>query len=313
MKHCRSFLFIISCICLAGSAAVTLSACKANSGSAARISIVCTTFPQYDWARIIIGEKAGLFELTYLMNTGVDLHSYVPSFDDSVAVLKSDLVILVGAGTDPWILALEKTNNKQFNRLSIANVGSLLSSLSDHHDYDEHVWLSLKNAALCVDAAAEKIIALEPANAEYYRANADAYIEKLNALDAQYAAAVNAPNARDTVIIADRFPFLYMFTDYGVNHYAAFDSCSAASDVPVSRISYLVEKVNEFGIKVILQIEGSSSKCAEMIRRDSNANNQVILTMHSIQSVSQKDIADGFTYLGAMTDNLTVFQTALQP
>lgn len=240
------------------------------------------------------------------------MHNYYPSIQDSAAVLNADLVIPTGASADPWIMALSQQSGKKLNSISLGGVVQLLKPLDGDHDWDEHIWLSIKNAALCVDAIAEKIIELDTKNAEYYRANADAYIAELNDLDAEYAAAGSA-NARDTVVIADRFPFLYLFTDYGIKHYAAFDSCSAATDVPISRIAYLIEKVNEFDIKVILKIEGSSAKCAETVRDNSNAKNQQILTLHSVQSVSRNEINGGFNYLDTMKDNLPIFKTALAP
>ena len=73
-------------------------------------------------------------------------------------------------------------------------------------EIDEHVWLSLKNAELCVSAIEEAVSTLDPDGSETYEANAKSYIEKLDALDRQYSDVVSAAETK-TILFGDRFPF----------------------------------------------------------------------------------------------------------
>ena len=99
----------------------------------------------------------------------------------------------------------------------------------EEEEADEHVWLSLRNAQKLVKVLAVALGEVDPANAETYAANGEAYVEKLAALDAEYAAVREAADF-DTVLFGDRFPFRYLVDDYNLNYYAAFSGCSAESE-----------------------------------------------------------------------------------
>ena len=180
----------------------------------------------------------------------------------------------------------------------------------DEIEYDEHIWLSLKNASLLCDKIADALGSAAPDNAALYRANADAYIENLNALDAQYTAAVDAaPNK--TMVFGDRFPFRYMTADYGITYYAAFLGCSAESEASFETIGFLAGKLAELGLTHIVALESSDGKLAKTIVTNSKAENVEVVTMDSLQSATLDDAADGATYLSVMEKNLEALKTAL--
>ena len=78
-----------------------------------KISIICTTFPQYDWVREIIGNKSDKFELTLLLDNGVDLHNYQPTAEDIAKIGMADVFIYVGGESDAWVEdVLEEAGNK---------------------------------------------------------------------------------------------------------------------------------------------------------------------------------------------------------
>ena len=184
----------------------------------------------------------------------------------------------------------------------------------DHHEeteYDEHVWLSLKNAELYVNKIAEDLSALDAANAENYKKNAEAYNKQLSELDTQYADVVkNAANKY--LLFGDRFPFRYLVDDYGLDYSAAFVGCSADTEASFETVRFLAEKVDEKKLNNILVIENSDQKIANTIQQNTQEKNQKILVLDSMQSVTEKNIADGETYLGVMQKNLEVLKQALQ-
>ncbi|MBQ6779055.1 MAG: zinc ABC transporter substrate-binding protein [Acidaminococcaceae bacterium] len=183
-----------------------------------------------------------------------------------------------------------------------------------HHEqpeYDEHVWLSLKNADIVCKAIAEELAALDSKNAETYRANYTAYSKKMAALDAKYKEAVTKAPVK-TVLFGDRFPFRYLTDDYGLQYYAAFNGCSAETEASFATVAFLAKKMDELKLPAVLTIEGRQHKLAQTIVENTKAKNQKVLTLNSMQSVTEEEIKKGITYLAVMEQNLNVFKEALQ-
>ena len=311
-----------------------------------KLSIVTTIFPEYDWVREILGDKADNAEITMLLDNGVDLHSYQPTADDIVKISDCDLFIYVGGESDGWVEdALRNAANrnmKVINLLEILGdsvkteeiVEGMQEEEHEHEDAhahddaeehehedaeeheheeeaDEHVWLSLKNAKMLVRVISKALQELDPDNKDIYAANADAYVKKLSALDAEYQAAVDAASNK-TILFGDRFPFRYLVDDYGLRYYAAFVGCSAETEASFETISFLAKRVDEWKLPCVLTIEGAQHKIAETIVRNTTAKNQRVLTMDSMQSTTSKDVKNGTTYLSVMEKNLSVLKEVLR-
>jgi zinc transport system substrate-binding protein len=177
-------------------------------------------------------------------------------------------------------------------------------------EYDEHVWLSVKNAKILVSEITDTIQDTDPENEGKYAKNSEEYIGELDELDGEYEQMVQEATY-NTVLFGDRFPFRYLVDDYGLNYYAAFVGCSAESEASFETITYLSKKVDEYGIPAVLVIENSDQKIAETIVQNTKSKNQDILVMNSLQSITNSDISNGLTYLQAMKDNLEIFRQAL--
>jgi len=290
-----------------------------------KLSIVTTIFPEYDWVKEILGDKADNAEITMLLDNGVDLHSYQPTADDIVKISDCDLFIYVGGESDEWVDdALKNATNKNMKVINLLEVlgdsvkeeetvEGMQEEEHDHEEeaeYDEHVWLSLKNAETLCDAISGALQQIDPDNKDTYTANSDAYVKKLSALDADYKAAVDAASNK-TVLFGDRFPFRYLVDDYGLSYYAAFAGCSAETEASFETISFLAGKVDELKLPCVLTIEGKDHKIAETVVENTTAKNQKVLTMDSMQSTTSKDVKNGTTYLSVMEKNLSVLKEAL--
>lgn len=302
-----------------------------------KLSIVTTIFPEYDWVREILGDKADNAEITMLLDNGVDLHSYQPTADDIVKISDCDLFIYVGGESDGWVEdALRNAasrNMKVINLLEVlgdsVKTEEIVEGMQEEHEHedahahddaeeheheeetDEHVWLSLKNAKMLVRVISKALQELDPDNKDIYAANADAYVKKLSALDADYQAAVDAASNK-TILFGDRFPFRYLVDDYGLRYYAAFVGCSAETEAGFETISFLAKRVDEWKLPCVLTIEGAQHKIAETVVRNTTAKNQKVLTMDSMQSTTTQDVKNGMTYLSVMEKNLSVLKEALR-
>ena len=284
-----------------------------------KLKIVATTFPQYDWIREIIGKDNTNVDLQLLMKNGGDLHSYQPTAGDIANIADANLFVYVGGESDEWVDdALKEKTNKDMKVVNMMQTlgddideeEEGLENESEDHDheeieYDEHVWLSLKRAQKIVKAIADELGELDSTNAKKYQENAEAYIAKLAALDKSYESTVNTVKNK-TWIFADRMPFHYLAKDYGITTYAAFNGCSTETNASFNTIVSLAKYADELGIKHIMTIEGSDKKLAKAVIENTTDKNQDILTLNSLQSVSQSDIDKGLTYYGAMEENLKV-------
>ncbi len=309
-----------------------LAGCGGSSAdSGEKLSIVTTIFPEYDWVMQILGDKAAQADVAMLLDNGVDLHSYQPTADDIIRVSNCDLFIYVGGESDgKWVggVLAEATNPDMvvINLLEVlgsdvkeeevkegmqAEEEEAEEDGEEEVEYDEHVWLSLKNAAKLCRYIADRLCEIDAENKDVYQANADAYLEKLNALDGEYEAAVAEAQTK-TLLFGDRFPFRYLADDYGLDYYAAFVGCSAESEASFETILFLANKVDELGLRAIMQIESANGKIAETIRDTTETKDQAILTLDSMQSTTSLDVQNGASYLTIMEDNLAVLQKALQ-
>ena len=294
-----------------------------------KLKIVTTIFPEYDWVRQIAGDKVSDMDITMLLDNGVDLHSYQPTADDIMKISDCDLFIYVGGESDEWVNdALKEAVNKDMQVINLLDVlgeqvkiEELVEGMQDteheeeeeheEKEYDEHVWLSLKNAETLCDAIAEALGNADPDNKAVYDTNKAAYIDQLVSLDNQYREVADQASVK-TLLFGDRFPFRYLVDDYGLSYYAAFAGCSAESEASFETISFLAKKIDELGLKYVMTIEKSNQKIAKTIIENTQNKDQSILTLDSMQSTTSADAANGMTYLSIMEGNLNILKEALQ-
>ena len=320
----------IAILLAAAMATLGLSACrKENSNKETKvqkdsdIKVVTTIFPEYDWVRQIAGEEADQMDITMLLDNGVDLHSYQPTAEDIMKVSDCDLFVYVGGESDAWVDdALKQAKNKDMQVVNLLDV--LGNSVKEEEviegmepeeeeeggeeeepEYDEHVWLSVKNAEVLSKAIADALEKADPDHKDIYQENASAYSEKLKDLDAKYQEVVDGASQK-TLLFGDRFPFRYLVDDYGLNYYAAFVGCSAETEASFETIAFLSGKTEKLALPCILTTESPQPGVAETIRSNTASGDQTILQLDSMQSAGTGD-----NYLDIMKENLEVLRQAL--
>ncbi len=343
----RIFALILS-LCL-------LSALPVGSVFAASddrdIQVVTTIFPIYDWVMNLAGDVPGI-DVSMLLDSRVDLHSFQPTVDDIVKVSSCDLFIYVGGESDDWVDgALKESVNPDMividllsllgNSVKEEEIVEGMVHVHDHdheeheheedHDHDhEHEEDHDHEEEHDHEAEYDEHVWLSLRNA---RICCDAIADALARLDPDNAGSYQAScdaytgalssldkeyqaavdaSEKKAVLFGDRFPFRYLTDDYGLRYYAAFTGCSAETEASFETIVFLAGKVDELGLNTILQIENSKGTIAQTIRSSTKSGDQQILTMNSMQSVEPKDIEKGASYLSIMEENLKVLKTALQ-
>ena len=315
-------------LCLALMLLTALSACgkepaetEAPAEKDGKLRITVTIFPAWDWLREVLGEETDAAEVTLLLGDGVDLHSYNPTVADIVKIADCDLFIYVGGESDAWIEMVLPGGNPKRTELNLMEIlgdaaateefpEGMQGEAEEEPAYDEHVWLSLRNAQVFVQQIAQALQTLDPARADTYGANAAAYIEKLQALDKAYEKTVGAAEVK-TLLFADRFPFRYLVKDYGLSYYAAFAGCSAETEASFATVTFLAGKADEMELPAVLTIEGSDGRLAETVVQNTKHAAPRILSLNSLQAVTEKDILGGMTYLSVMEKNRAVLEEAL--
>ncbi len=296
------------------STVMLFSACSIPSHincSDGRLKIVTTIFPQYDFARQIGKDRVSL---KMLVTPGGESHSYEPTPQDIIAVRDCDIFITAGGESDVWSKVI--LNSIDTSDIIVISLMDCIDTLEEETsegmseklpigeeeetEYDEHVWTSPKNAKSISKAITEAMINADNVNSDFYLSNFEEYEKRLDKLDSDYRNAIL--NAKEkTVIFGDRFPFRYLFEEYGLKYYAAFPGCSTDSDVSAKTMMFLIDKIKENNLSAVFYIEFSARKIADTISSETGAEP---LLFHSCHTISKEDFDSGVTYIDLMKNNL---------
>lgn len=297
----------------------------ANSDSAVgkknekRLSIVCSNFPEYDFARQIAGDKA---DITMLLKPGAESHTYEPTPEDIITIQNSDMFVYVGGDSDEWVAdVLSSMDQSKMTVFKLMDQVKTVeeetvegmepekeeSGEEEEPEMDEHVWTSPINAITIMENMEKTMEKLDPADKNSYKENAEAYISQLQDLDAQFWDVVNH-SKRKEIIVADRFPFRYFCEEYGLTYYAAFPGCSTDTQPAAKTVAFLTDKVKEDKIPVVFHIELSNEEMADTIAEATGAKS---VLLNAIHNVSDEDFKNGATYVSLMQHNVKALQEAL--
>ena len=328
-------LLLVLCMIIGGCVRPKNAGSEKNSVSTTEDSetlrIVTTIFPQYDFVRQIAGENVSL---QMLLKPGEETHSYEPTPQDIIAIQKADLFIYVGGENDSWVEdILESPEMRQVNTLRLVDCVETLeeehvegmqeergghdheeeeehsSHESEEHDHmmDEHVWNSPKNAARIVNEITAQLCSLDESHAAEYEENAKTYTEQLLELDEQFRQVVNQADSH-TLLFGDRFPFRYFVDEYELQYYAAFPGCASDTEPSAATMAFLINKVREEKISVILKMELSNENIAYAIAEATGAEVNVFYSCHNLTA---EEYEAGETYLSLMQKNVETLKEAL--
>ncbi|MDE6687144.1 MAG: metal ABC transporter substrate-binding protein [Lachnospiraceae bacterium] len=340
-KNCR-----IGIVCTMMMLVILFSGCASGGGPATeeggKVQILCTSFPLYDWTRQVTEGCEDSMEVSLLMDQGTDPHNYQPTAEDILRISESDIIVYVGGESDLWMedvlaaIPAERRERQQYlNMMEILNsflreeepiegmqgnlgghaygeVDAREEGHTDEAEYDEHIWLSVRNASVCVQTIATAVMDTDPDQNDNQTMveNAERYLAELESLDGQYEAMVSEASL-NRVLFADRFPFLYLMKDYGLEYDAAFSGCSTETEASFETVIFLSGRLEEYDLPAVLVMENGDRRMAETIIANTADKDQEILALNSMQSVTAADIRQGVTYLSVMQENLAVLRKAL--
>ena len=281
-----------------------------------KIQIVATLFPQYDFAKHIVGDKA---EVKLLLNSGIETHNYEPTAKDMITILDDgDVFLYTGTMLEPWtesiIKNLEETDCKivdisqNINLITIEDFeekhlnSEIINEEHGHEEhkheeiYDEHIWLSPTNAIIMIDNILENICNIDSENADYYKENAEEYKKQILEIDNEYKNLVQTAT-RQEIAVGGEFAYSYLVEEYGINFVSVYNNCGEGEDPSIAKVKSVIDYINNHKIPVVYYEELSEGTVAKMIAEETETEPLVLYSIHN--GDTQKD-----TYVSLMEKNL---------
>lgn len=307
----------VVCVITAGVFAFIMLFGSTENYSKDKVTVVATTFAQYDFAREIARENA---DVVMLLSPGEESHTYEPTPEDIMKIQQCDIFIYGGGESDKWVDNILKTTDDSVKIIRMMDVVELYEAEHHHEDaerehihenkkeYDEHVWTSPLNAIEIVKTISEALIQCDSNKADFYRKNTNVYIEQLTYLDNKFESLISEAEGK-TIIVGDRFPFRYFAERYNLSYESAFPGCSAQAEANPKTIAQLINKCKTENIKTVFKVDLSNGNVAETIAEAAGGQ---VKTLFSCHIISAEDFAEGITYFDLMNRNYNALSEALK-
>ena len=308
-------------------AVMSLAACNVTKDrDDGKINILCTTFAEYCWMSNIVElmDDTSNVRVSLLIKNGQELHGYDPSPSEMVQIKTSDVVISVGGVSDEWIG--EAIGDAGVRHVKLSEIEGMtkyfVSEVSgdhhpehdehdghDHGEIDEHLWLSPKNAITACEYLTELVCELDRENAQRYGENAKFYIDRLRMLDELLTDLANEVLNGKTLVFADRFPFVYMLADYGIDYYAAFEGCDTESTWTAQTALELAQKIESTNSGAVFLTENSDGELARVAIGNLGGKSIDVVKLNSMQAMTSDEIQKS-EYFEIMLENIAAIELA---
>ncbi len=309
----RGILLKIGLLCAAAS--MTLTGCQTEVSDDGKPEIICTLFPQYDFARQIYGDQA---DVTMILPPGTESHMFDPTPEDMAQISDADVFIYTGDEMEPWAAQIAESLDDTVLVLDLSQYVTLEAEAEHEHEegileeahehsYDPHYWLDLDNAQKMAQAIAALAPSLGIEDTEAVESSCERYTNKLQALDQQFFDAVDKAERTD-IVFAGRFAYSYFLNRYGLSYETVYHSCSAEADPGVAEMMRVIDYIQENDVHIIFYEELSSGRVAQTIAEDTGAATAVFSTAHN---VSKEEFDSGITFTDIMENNLKVLKEAI--
>ena len=296
-----------------------------------KIQIVATLFPQYDFAKQIVGDKA---EVTLLVGAGVETHNFEPTAKDMVTMLdKTDMFLYTGTFLEPWtediietlkeskcnivdvsenieLIKIEEFESRHINNEIEHNHEEseeehIHNDSCDHQDmYDGHIWQSLDNAIIMLENTLNAICKIDSENAEYYKENANKYKEEIIKLDTEIVKLVENSSEKE-IAVGGEFAYAYFVEQYDLNFVSVYTNCGHGEDPSIAKVKSVIDYINNKKIPAVYYEELSEGTVAKMIAEETDAEALVLYSIHN--GNPEKD-----TYVSLMRKNIESLKKGLK-
>ncbi len=299
-----------------------------------KIQIVATLFPQYDFAKQIVGDKA---EVMLLVGSGVETHNFEPTAQDMVAMLdNTDMFLYTGTFLEPWtediIETLEESDCNivdvsenieliKIEEFEARHINSEIEHEKHNHEekeeehvhneacnhqdmYDGHIWQSLDNAGIMLENTLNAICKIDPENAEYYKENAKKYKEEIIKLDTEIVKLVENASEKE-IAVGGEFAYAYFVEQYDLKFVSVYTNCGHGEDPSIAKVKSVIDYINNHKMPAVYYEELSEGTVAKMIAEETDAEALVLYSIHN--GNPEED-----TYVSLMRKNIESLKKGLK-
>jgi zinc/manganese transport system substrate-binding protein len=285
---------LIGLICLV---LVTMNGAARAEGP---VKVVASFSILADMVRNVGGDKV---DVVALVGANGDAHVYAPTPADAREVADARLLVVNGLGFEGWMPRLLKASGSKAP-IAVATRGIEPRELG--RESDPHAWQSVANAKIYVGNIRDALVAVDPADSASFKANADAYLAKLDALDREVREAVAKlpPNRRKVISTHDAFG--YFAAAYGIQFIAPL-GVSTESEPSARDIAAIISQVKAGKIPAVFLENIADPRLMERIAAESGA--KVGGTLYSDSLTGEK--GDAPTYIDMVRHNIKALTSAL--
>jgi ABC-type Zn uptake system ZnuABC Zn-binding protein ZnuA len=272
-----------------------------------RPHVLATTGIVADVVQQVAGEHV---RVETLLPVGTDPHTFEPRPQDAVALADADLVFANGAGLEEFLEPLLESSGAA-DKLVEVSTGIVLLPFSgdpDHAGGDPHTWMDPNNVLVWVENIQAALSALDPAHAEAYRANAEAYAASLVELDAWIQAEVDQLPAANRDLVSDHAVFGYFAERYGFTQAGTITGSFSSGAAPSAQeLAALEDAILAGGVRAIFVGKLDNNELANRVSADTGI--PVVGLYHG--TLSQPG-GEADTYLKLMRYNVSAIVEALK-
>lgn len=303
LKQIITLLLFLACL----GVGVFLAVRQSDQQTQDKLQVSTSFYPLYDFAQEIGGDKIQIQNVT---PAGAEPHDFEPSAQQLVAAKKAGVFIYNGSNFEPWA---EKFTS-DYQGISIkANTGLALheADTADHdseshaHQADPHFWLDPVLAQQIVGTIRDGLSQAQPADKAYFSNRADAYIQKLQKLDAAYKTGLQ--NCSQQTVVASHAALGYVAERYGFTA-TSIAGVSPEAEPSAAQLAKIADLVRQNNIKYILFETLVSPRLADTIAQETGAQTAVFNPLEGLTNDDQKQ---GKNYISVQYDNLAALRTAL--
>ena len=276
---------------------------KQNNTATNKNFVVVTSFyPMYISTINITRDVPGVEVINMTKPQTGCLHDYQLVPDDVQKLEKASAFVVNGAGMEAF---MDKAV-KQQPKLKIVDASKGIVLLKNESgEENPHVWVSVSNAIIQVKNIAEQLAALDPANAEKYKSNANVYTKKLESLREDMHSNLDNVKTKDIITFHEAFP--YFAKEFNLNIIDVIEREPGTEPSP-KELEETISKVKQLKVKALFAEPQYPAKAAEVIAKETGA--KVFILNPAVTGESKPDAYDD--YIIIMKKNLDVLKEALQ-
>lgn len=242
-------------------------------------------------------------EVTTLVGPDGDVHVYTPTPADARKIADAKLLVVNGFGLEGWLPRLLQAAG---GKASIVTVTDGIAPLKAGSDADPHAWQSVVNAEKYAENIRDALVAADPADADFFRSNAQAYLAKLEALDGEVRQAVNQIPQNRRKVISTHDAFGYFASRYGIQFIAPL-GVSTEAEASARDIAKIIAQVRAEHIPAVFLERISDPRLMRRISAETGA--KIGGTLYSDSLTDEK--GDSPTYIDMVRHNIRTLTSAL--